>query len=211
MTFEDVLKRALFRWWLIVIVVIVFTLSFLNWTTTNTFQASIGLGISFNSDAFLEQAKGQNLVNTTGQAPNRGAEYTYSLQEFSNYLLARFSSIEIQSRIANKIDDKQASYNTKQPFYKVETQNGGYISLDYSAKDQQQAELFLKAVKEEFRNLVLIERNKKEIAAFQIDPKNEFVENISETARPNQFKILPTLAGFLIGLTIAVLLPFKKF
>lgn len=211
MTFEEVIKRALFRWWLIVIFVIVFTLSFLNWTTANSFQASIGLGISFNSDVFLSQTSGSVMANSTGQAPNRGAEYTYSLQEFSNYLMSRFSSIEVQSKIAEKIGVKQASYNTKQPFYKVEAQNGGYVSLYYDAGSQETAELFLKAAKEEFRNLVIVERNKKEIAAFQIDPKNEFVENVIEIARPNQFKILPSIAGFLIGLTVAVMLPFKKF
>jgi len=211
MTFEEVIKRALFRWWLIVIFVIVFTLSFLNWTTATSFQASIGIGISFNNDDFLNEARGVAMANTTGQAPNRGAEYTYSLQEFSNYLLARFSSVEIQSRIAEKINDKQASYNPKQPFYDVETQNGGYISIQYEAESQEIAEKFLQTVKEEFRNLVLIERNKKEIPTFQIDPKNEFVENIVDIARPNQFKILPSVAGLLIGLTVAVLLPFKKF
>lgn len=211
MTFEEVIKRALFRWWLIAIVTIVSTLLFLNWTTANSFQASIGLGISFNNANFLSEIRGQNLTSAAGQAPNRGAEYTYSLQEFSNYLLSRFSSVEIQSRIAEKIGDKHNSYNSKQPFYKVEAQSGGYISITYDAGDRISAEKFLQAAKEEFRNLVITERSKKEIDAFSIDPKNEFIENIIEIARPSQFRVLPTLAGFLIGLTVAVLLPFKKF
>lgn len=211
MTFEEAIKRIFFRWWLIAIIVVVFTLSFLNWTTTNSFQASIGLGISFNSDSFLNQVNNQNLPNTAIAAANRGPEYTYSLSEFSGYLLARFSSIEVQSKIAEKIGDKQASYSTKQPFYKVESQNGGYISVYYDARTSEIAQKFLNAVKEEFRSLIITERNKKEIAAFQIDPKNEFTENIVEIARPTQFKLLPSIVGLLLGLTLAAVLPFKRF
>jgi len=49
MTFSDVLNRALKRWWIIVIAIVISTLAFFPWSTDTLFKASIGIGVSLNS------------------------------------------------------------------------------------------------------------------------------------------------------------------
>lgn len=189
---------------------VVFTLSFFSWTRSTNYQASIGLGISFNSQDFTNTTSGK-VLSSNDINPQSGSEYIYSLSEFSKYLSARFASVEIQSLVAQKAGLSIQSYDPKKPFYTVTPQSGGYISVNYEVPSKEESEKFIKAVKETYNDLIKIERQNKELSAFKVEPKTEFIESVSTISRPVQFQILPTIAGLLVGIAISALLPFKKF
>jgi hypothetical protein len=210
MSLEEVIKRILFRWWLILIIMVVFTLSFFSWTKSTNYQASIGLGISFNSQDFLNTTSGKVLASTDAP-PQSASEYIYSLSEFSKYLSARFSSVEVQGLVAQKAGLGIQSYDSKKPFYTVTPQTGGYISINYEVSSKEESEKFIKAIKETYSYLIKTERQSKELAPFKVEPKTEFIESVTTVSRPVQFQILPTITGLLVGIAISALLPFKKF
>jgi hypothetical protein len=189
---------------------VVFTLSFFSWTKSTNYQASIGLGISFNSQDFLNTTSGKVLASTDAP-PQSASEYIYSLSEFSKYLSARFSSVEVQGLVAQKAGLGIQSYDSKKPFYTVTPQTGGYISINYEVSSKEESEKFIKAIKETYSYLIKTERQSKELAPFKVEPKTEFIESVTTVSRPVQFQILPTIAGLLVGIAISALLPFKKF
>lgn len=207
MTFEEVLKRVIFRWWLILIVTAIFTLSFFSWTRGNSYQASIGLGISFNNPAFVSTISGK----TVGDVSNIGSEYSYSLSEFSKYLSARLSSVEVQMLVSQKAELGIAAFDPKSPFYTVTPQSGGFVSVSYENGSKEVTQRFIKAIKQVYTDIIKIERNNGELKPFQIEPKTEFVESTAEISKPVQFQILPTMAGLLVGIAVSAILPFKKF
>jgi hypothetical protein len=205
MTFEEALKRIIFRWWLIILIVATSTLVFFNWSNSSSYQSSIGVGISFNQEDFLSQFSGQPVP----QSLNRGSEYVASLEEFSKYLLARFSSVEVQGLVSRRAELGIQNFDSKSPFYNVTTQNGGYVSISYETKDRQTGERFIQAIKETYNILIEKERKSGELSAFQVTPKTEFIENTASISRPVQFQLLPSVAGLLVAITIATLIPRK--
>lgn len=208
MTFEDLVKRVLLRWWLTLIFILGFTLIFYSWTSSTSYQASLGIGISFNNPDFLGQNDGQVQTNSVGK---RGSEYTLALEEFSRYLAARFNSAEVQSMVAQRAGLKISSFSTKQAFYTVTPQFSGYISIAHELPSQESAEAFIQAIKSTFKDLITIEKNLGELQPYKIKPKEEFVETVTPVSKKAQFKILPSVVGFLVGITLSALLPFKKF
>jgi hypothetical protein len=197
MTFFDIRAKLIARWWLILAFVIGFTLAFYPWSAQRSHVASIGLGISLNSPEYAEVVQ------------NNASSYAESLTEFTLYISARFESIEVQSKIAEEAGIGVADFNALNPFYTVVEQGGGYVSISYISNSRQQAENFLRASKLIYQEIIQVERNSRELAIFKVDPKTEFIENVAEVSRSPQYQALPSLAGLLLGVTVALIIPYK--
>jgi hypothetical protein len=196
MTVSDILFKIKKTWWLLIILPILFFVIFLPFLSKPKYLASIGLGTNFNNPEFS---------NSNNYPP----EYILSLKEFSSYLTARLSSPEIQGKIIKKIGLTDISINEKKSFYTVNTQSGGYTSVSWESANQNEANLFLVAIKEVYSEILSTELNKGSLAKYQVSIKKDFIENVVEMPTPKQFKILPFLAGFLVALFIITLTPKK--
>jgi hypothetical protein len=197
MTFFDVRAKIIARWWLILAFIIGFSLAFFPWSTQRSFMGSIGLGISLNSPEYAQSAT------------NNSSSYAEALTEFSLYMTNRFTSVEVQSKIAQEANLPITDYSPTSSFYEVTNQSGGYVSITHTFGTREEAERFIRATKEIYREVVQIERNSRELAIFKIDPKTDFVESVVEIRRSPQYQALPSLAGLLLGLTVAIIIPYK--
>jgi hypothetical protein len=197
MTYEEIRLKLLARWWLILAFTIGFTFVFFPWSSSTAYKASIGLGISFNNPAFIE---------TDNQASNG---YVSSLKEFSLYLANRFRSVEVQSSVAKKAGLGVANFTSVKAFYDVTDQGGGFITISYDAPSQEVAQTFINVIQDQYNQIITIERSNNQLPAFQITPNTQFITDISEVRRPTQFRLLPSVAGVMLGLAIAIIAPYR--
>lgn len=196
MTFADVRHKILNRWLLILVFVIAFTVSFFPWSSANSYLGAIGFGVSLNSDQYLQSADG-----------NESQAYVESLEAFSLYLTARFTSIEVQGRISTEAGLGISNFNPITPFYDVKPQNGGYVSLSFESSSEQAVKNFIGASKKIYLEIVATERISGELDKFKISPKAEFIESINLVSKPVQFRIFPSIVGMLVGLCLAIIIP----
>ncbi len=197
MTYEEIRLKLLSRWWLIIAFTIGFTLFFFPWSSASTYKASIGLGISFNDSSFVSNDM------QSSQA------YVDSLREFSLYLSNRFKSVEVQSNIAKKAGLGIGNFDSINAFYNVTDQSGGFITISYDAGSEEAGQTFLRAVQDQYAELIQLERSNGQLQAFQIEPSTEFITDISQVRRSTQFRLLPSVAGLMIGTAIAIIVPYR--
>jgi hypothetical protein len=198
MTYEDIRLKLLSRWWLIIAFAVGFTLFFYPWSNASYYKASIGIGIAFNGAGF----------ESTDQSASQA--YVDSLQQFSLYLSNRFKSVEVQSSVAKKAGLGVGNFNPISSFYTVTEQSGGFISINYDAGTEEAAGSFITAIQTQYKELVETERSRSQIQAFRVSPNTEFITDISQVRRSTQFQLLPSIAGLMIGVAIAIVVPYKS-
>ncbi len=199
MSIQDILKNILYKSWITVILVIIFILVFSTRLSQDTYIASIGLGAKFNNEAFVTDNS------------ESSQQYTLALDELSTYLTKRFSSVEVQSQISKKADLKVKNFDNKFPFYKIEKQGGGFVSISYKNPSEEVANEFLKAVKEVYIRLLQTEMNQTTLENFKIAPQRDFTESVHKISASIQIQILPIITGLSLGILISIVLPFGIF
>jgi len=196
MTIEELIKRLVKFWWVVVTVTLAFTLILFPWSKNVEYLASVGVGVNFNNPSLSTSEGGREA-------------YVDALQQLTLFLEQRFSSIEIQSSIAKGIGFGDRNFNPKKPFYTVTVQGGGFVSISHTSPDRAESESFLTFVKSAYTKIVA-EWNQTRLREFTIDPMQNFVESIDEVGKPNQLQILPTMAGFVLGLLLVIFIPMNK-
>ena len=199
MKISDFLDKIKKRWWIMLILTLVFTLVFFSNLSQKTYFASVGLGTNFNNPEF---------VSGKADGPINGSEYTLGLKEFSTYLFNRLGSMEIQTKMLQKLN-LDLAINEKKPFYNIVMQSGGYVSVSFEADTEEQAKNFLVAIKDLYAEIINTELNKGTPNKYQVSVKKDFVEAINQANKPQQLKLLPAIAGFLLGLFIILAFPKK--
>jgi hypothetical protein len=197
MTFAHLIDKVKRLWWLVLASTIAFSLIFFPWLSESQYQASIGFGLNLNS------------LQSSTRDGNTDLAYVTSLEAFSLYLQNRFSSIEIQELISRNMGAGVSSFSDKKPFYDVSNQGGGFISLGYTSQDETLAKKFLSVSKEAYNQLVQ-EWNEQRAGGFEIKPMTKFIETVTPVSRSKQMQVLPTIAGLLLGIFIALILPISK-
>ncbi len=206
MFFQTLLERIVKRWLVIIIALIIAFLSIfgyqktqVNVVDTNMYTASITVGITLN--------------NITEQDVFLANNYDNILTVFSKYLANRFASVDVQSKIANKMDLTMTSFDPKIPFYQINSQDGGFVNLTYSNSDKEKSQKFLKTIKEVYQEIVNTERNLNESRPFKVEPQTTFVENLFEykpSVQTIAFSYLPFFGIMFTVLVILALLPLHK-
>jgi len=199
MTFANIQHRILKGWWIIVITTAAFTLGFSPWVQSNSYQASIGLGVSFNSPNYVNDLENRSTT----------LAYVQAAKEFSEYLQTRFSSVEVQDLVSKESGIKVNNYNVKNPFYTVGAGAGGFISVGYTDDDLVTAQNFIKAIKKAYYSVV-DEWNQSRLDNFKITPMQNFIETVATTQKPTQIQILPAIIGFLVAVLLTIAIPFKE-
>jgi len=199
MTFANIQHRILKGWWIIVITTAAFTLGFSPWVQSNSYQASIGLGVSFNSPNYVNDLENRSTT----------LAYVQAAKEFSEYLQTRFSSVEVQDLVSKESGIKVNNYNVKNPFYTVGVGAGGFISVGYTDDNLVTAQNFIKAIKKAYYSVV-DEWNQSRLDNFKITPMQNFIETVATTQKPTQIQILPAIIGFLVAVLLTIAIPFKE-
>jgi hypothetical protein len=199
MTIKEIINKILVRWW---VTAIFFSLSlafFFPTLGSHTYKASIGLGANFNSPAFIRSG-----VETSSQ-------YALAMEQLSKYLGSRFTSVEVQMRVAELAQIPVSDFQLEKPFYEVVKQGGGYISVTFNTKTREEAERFLEATKKVYTDIITTEMAGNHILVdFQIQPQTQFFYQIAEVKAPIQFRIMPLIAGLLTGVLVSIIVPYKK-
>lgn len=197
MTTLNLVDKIQKRWWMFIILPLIFFAVFFPKLNQNSYTASIGLGTNFNNPEFVGNSSTQG---------NNESEYVLSLKEFSAYLAGRLASVEVQAKIIEKLK-LDIPINQKVAFYNITTQSGGYVSVSWNANSQDEAKNFLVAIKEVYSEILSIELNKGVLAKYQVSIKKDFVESVIPVSNPPQLNLLPIIAGLLVALVIAIFLP----
>jgi hypothetical protein len=193
MTIEELIRRLIKFWWVLVSVTLAFTLILFPWSRNVEYLASVGIGLNFNNPALSTFEQSQ-------------VAYVESFQQLTIFLESRFSSIEIQSQVAKEIGMSQMNYNPKKAFYTITTQGAGFVSISHTSSTKSESELFLTAIKSAYIDIVA-EWNQSRQREFTIEPMANFVESVDEVRKPYQLQILPSMAGFILGLLLVIFIP----
>lgn len=206
MTIRDALKKIIRGWWIIAAFVAIFTFYTLSIAAKPSFIANISLGMNFNDPQFNPtQSEPQNQVWTRDQS------YSELIPRFSKYLEGKFKSVAVQEKIASKIGRRLYSGIDKKPFYTVNLQDLGFIDLNYETADKAEAEKFLQAAKEVYKEEIIPEWNNQRLTEYEVKANDRFIESVASINPPREEILLPVMAGLLIGLFISLIVPnFKK-
>lgn len=197
MTFASIWQKLTDRWLLVLVITIIAGLSTLSLISEKYTVCSITVGANPNSP--------QLLANDTGSQ-----SYVELLPQFTNYLNLRFSSIVIQDNISRQMGLNQNNFSEKVPFYTVSAQSLGFVNLSYQNFDEGIAKKFSDAVKIVYKDIIEKEWNNNRQTSFVIKPMDNFLESITYLEIPIQTKIVPTIAGFVIGLSLAIFIPSRR-
>ena len=193
-------------WWIPLILTILFSaFGFSEFANKIEYRANISVGATYNNPEYLKTLPQDRAL---------------SLSKLGEYLSNRFKAPEIQIRIAQEtreanstnrknLEVSDISIDYKKTFYDVANQENGFVSIGANFKSEAEAQSFLAAVKGTYKNLIETE-NYSELPAYRIRPMDNFKESVIIVKTPIQFKILPTILGFLLGLLLLLILPFNK-
>jgi hypothetical protein len=200
MSFKEILVRILKGWWLILIFTLIFTIAFYKSTQSkDIYRASISVGITF--DNILQE---QNIKDTADKTPSLFTSISTSI---SQYLLFRFSSVEIQDMVAKKMGVQISDLNNITPFYRVLDEKAGFVSISYDSESKNDAEKFLDAIKQVYNFLIATELNNNQTNTYKVRPQENLIQSITTSQKPAQQKILPSITGFLVGVAVSLLSP----
>jgi capsular polysaccharide biosynthesis protein len=200
MSFKEVLNRLIKGWWLILIFTLIFTAIFYrSGQPKDTFRASISIGITFDNN-FQEQ----NVKDTLENTPSL---FTSTSGQIGQYLLFRFSSVEVQDMVAKKMGISVSNLNNTVPFYRVLNQFAGFVSISYDSESKEAVEKFLKAIKEVYIYLIDAELNNNQTNTYKVRPQENLIQSVTTISEPTQQRVLPSVVGLLVGIVASVLLP----
>ncbi len=195
MTFNDILGRFMKYWWVILLTTLICSFALRGKIEQVNYFASVGVGLNYNNTDFPKD----------GEA---SVGYNESLQSLSFFLEERFTAIENQEIIAAKMG-ATPTYSFENAFYNITNSNAGFVTLSTETKTQEEGDKFIEGVKEAYLQIVQ-EWNSTRNAQYQIRPQTEFSEAVAIQNTSPQVKLLPALAGLLVGLLATLVLPYKK-
>ncbi len=196
MTLQEVVFKILKGWWLIIGFGLVASLIFFPKLNQNTYISSIGIGINYSTPEFLKYTENND-------------NYILINQEMSKFLATRFASVEMQAFVAQDMDFEPKSYDSVLPFYTINRQANGFVSLTLETNNEEEGRKFLEAVKKNYNKIIDTEINKLQPKEFKIEAQKEFLEAVKPVSRPLQFQLLPTITGIIIGIFTSLILPNK--
>ncbi|NJS41021.1 hypothetical protein HC766_01355 [Candidatus Gracilibacteria bacterium] len=197
MTFAEFKNRIIKRWYFLIILIVVINFLFIPFVSRQDYTGSVSFGMNLNS-AQLDDAilSGQDSL-----------VYSALTEEFSLYLLSRFSSVEIQSLVGSPLG-QTGNFDSQNPFYDVTSQYAGFVSLSYIDKDKNVVENFITAAVNAY-NAIVKEWNQARLPVFQVQAMDEFNQSITQNVQSAQVKALPTVIAILIGLFLILIIPTK--
>lgn len=163
------------------------------------YLVSVSIGFSPKPQASLAQNSSLN-----------DKEYTLLLNGFTQYLQARFSSLNIQNSYTQVLETPLTKANEKKAIYDIVQTGLGYINLSVSTDSPAKAQKFIDTTKEVVNNKLIPEWNTERVAEYQVATNNNLISSINET-KPSQVTLLiPILAALVVGSIITLLLPMPK-
>lgn len=198
MTIGEVISRLKKYWIVIALCTLIPTLFLFQWSTQKLYQGSVTVGMQLNNEMFLQAPNSITALN--------GTLYSDMLTSFTTYLSARYTTPQIQSRIADQAGLTQKDYSETKPFYTVTPQSAGFVTISTTTADREQAEKFNTAAKDSYNDIVK-EWNEARLTTYQVRPMNAISSSVIELQRPVHLLLLPAVVGFLVGVSLALIIP----
>ncbi len=202
MNFNDVAQKIKKGWVIVLLTTIIGVLSSLLLFSNKTYVANIAFTLPI--DPIYIQITEEEQEKTTLRY-----EYITLLEGMSEYMRLRFTSPTNQLKIANDLDIPTSNLDHDSPFFAARIQRMGFIELSYESEDMAEARTFLASSKEVYFDIAR-EWNYNRPEKAKITPQEEFEVSVIEHYPPLQNKILPPVAGFLLGLGVVIWLPIKR-
>ena len=195
MTIDQIITKFKIRWfWLIFFLVPSLIFSFL--ISKSSYQVNLTFGLNFNQSEFLQNS-------------DSGKTYLDSLPILSNFLVNNFSSLSIQTDIATELGENY-SVNIKKPFFEIQNLSNGFVNLSWKTENIQKAQKFSEVTQKIYKNQIVQNWNKGRLVNFGVKAIDNFNPVITQNSIPLQTKILPILAGIIVGLILIILVPKVK-
>ncbi len=195
MTIDQIITKFKIRWfWLIFFLVPSLLFSFL--ISKSSYQVNLTFGLNFNQSEFLQNS-------------DSGKTYLDSLPILSNFLVNNFGSLSIQTDIATELGENY-SVNIKKPFFEIQNLSNGFVNLSWKTESIQKAQKFSEVTQKIYKNQIVQNWNKGRLVNFGVKAIDNFNLVITQNSIPLQTKILPILAGIIIGLILIILVPKAK-
>lgn len=195
MTIDQIITKFKIRWfWLIFFLVPSLLFSFL--ISKSSYQVNLTFGLNFNQSEFLQNS-------------DSGKTYLDSLPILSNFLVNNFSSLSIQTDIATELGENY-SVNIKKPFFEIQNLSNGFVNLSWKTENIQKAQKFSEVTQKIYKNQIVQNWNKGRLVNFGVKAIDNFNPVITQNSIPLQTKILPILAGIIVGLILIILVPKVK-
>ncbi|MBC7406723.1 MAG: hypothetical protein H7230_04610 [Candidatus Parcubacteria bacterium] len=163
------------------------------------YLASVSIGFSPKPQASLAQSPSLN-----------DKEYTLLLNGFTQYLQARFATLNIQNSYTQVLETPLTKANEKKAIYDIIPTGLGYINLSISTNSAAKAQKFIDTTKEVINNKLIPEWNTERVAEYQVATNNNLISSISETKPSPVTLLIPILAALVVGSIITLLLPIPK-
>jgi len=196
MTIDQILDKLKIRWfWIVILVIFASLFSFL--ISKESYQVSLTFGLNFNQSQFLENKN------------DSGKTYLDSLPIFSNFLTTSFASTFIQNQIATELN-QEFLVVPKKSFFEIQNIGNGFVTLSWKTDSVQNAQKFVEATQKTYKNQIVQSWNQGKLANFEVKAIENFEPIILKTSVPVQTRLLPILAGFILGSILAIIIPKRQ-
>jgi hypothetical protein len=202
MNFENIFEKIKRGWIIVLLTTVIGFLSSMLLFSSKTYVANISFTLPI--DPIYVQITEEEQEKTTLRY-----EYITLLEGLSEYMRLKFTSPTNQLKIAEDLDIPTNNLEHDNPFFAARVQRMGFIELSYETNDLSDARIFLASSKEVYFDIAR-EWNYNRPEKAKVTPQEEFEVSIIEHEVPLQNKVLPPLAGFVLGLGLVIWMPNKK-
>ena len=195
MTIDQIIKKLKIRWfWLVLTILPSLLFSFL--ISGETYQINLTFGLNFNQNEFL-------------QNNDSGKTYLDSLPILSNFLVNNFGSVYTQNQIAIELGE-ESLVNIKKPFFEIQNLSNGFVNLSWKTDSSKKAQKFSEITQKIYKNQIIKDWNKERLSNFGVKVIDNFNPVIIRNSTTIQTKILPILAGIILGFILIILIPLNE-
>jgi hypothetical protein len=196
MSLENLLKKIIKGWWIIVLTLVIAGIyTGLQSNKGNTYLTSVSFGFS------------PVMTQTNNTITNDN--YPTLMIGISQYLEARLSSTNMQEILARRSGVALSTDTEQKSVYKVKSQQMGFVTINYTANNKVEAENFIKGV-EEVSQILLSEWNNERPSQYSVKSVSSFKSSTVPSTSSKQLIFLPFVVAIVLGLGISIILPEKN-
>jgi hypothetical protein len=209
MTIQELINRVVKRWWIILLITLIVGGGGFYTLNNKTYIASVNVGMDFVS-ANAKAGEAQNNSEIYTKTITSEVAYSDMLGQLGKYLSSRYSSLNLQTKIAKEVGVELPATAEKKPFYDVMEQGSGFVTLNYKAAKKEEADKFIQVVREINSAQLANEWNGSRNEKFKVQPAINAVATVSEFPTPIESKLLPALAALIAASCLSSLIPTRS-
>lgn len=187
------------RWYIPLIVAVIFFVGFLPYNSKTEYQASTTIAM------VIEPRQTETSSSSSSVSKD---SYVDTLDNFGVQLINKLNSVPVQIRIAEQMGESRDNIEYGKTFFEIRNHGLGEMNLSYKADEEEKANKFIKAVNSIHSTILTDIDNSSQ--TYKVSKRNtDQFQTVNKIGTSLENKILPPVAGFIVGLAIIVLTPKK--